>query len=139
MESMSLPEDNRKNGNCGITALAIVLGVSFDEVWNAYQEFHPRKGNWKGTTHHYPRLKVLKKYGVKFNDGERKKNKRNMSLKSWVHWHQRPNTTYMITTTGHVQVVRNGMVMDQTTPNPVPVADFRCAMKVVKHATMIEA
>jgi hypothetical protein len=70
MDGMSLPADNRRGPNCGVTAIAIVAEIS-------------------------------------------------MTLATFVKRCAKPGRRYLVTTSGHAQVVQNGHVADQTGSHPI--------------------
>ena len=113
-EILSLPEGNRRGGNCGITAVAILAKVPFDTVWY-YLKVGKRR--WVGGTTNTEQQKALTHFGVKF---EELPNLRGQPmLKDWIRYNSKPGITYLVTTKRHVQVVKDGMVIDQKGLNPI--------------------
>lgn len=119
-EGMSLPPDVRMGPNCGVTAVAIVAGVSFETAWSVIKSIGRYRGNWKGKTTFIEREKALQALGVAYQHvGGFGSPRFRPTLQSWVRDHARPGVRYMVQTTGHIQVVCNGMVADQHGVQPV--------------------
>ena len=129
------PSDQRNGPNCGVTAVAIASGASFTRTWNLFRTLGERSYNakqWRGRTHHSDQRRVLNKLGIEWSQ----------------EWDFKPGTlshvvnqldqdeVYLIVTTGHVQVVCNGTVIDQR--GPVPIADYWGKRKVVRHVLRID-
>ena len=123
------PEDQRQGPNCGITAIAVATGISFDKSWNLHKQvnFRKRDGRWKGSTHDGERKLVLHKLKIKFvnhicyNKFNFKYKKSSVvpfshypiTLRKYIELNCNKTSTYIITTTGHVQVVKGKSVVDQ--------------------------
>lgn len=120
-EGLNLPAGARKGGNCGVTAVAIAAGVSFDQAWDLFKKHcHRMRINekWKGNTHTHERMKVMKKLRLKYEVLPQRKFRddktvRLPSLKKFVEWNTKKGVLYIVTTTGHVQLVQDGWVIDQ--------------------------
>lgn len=128
------PEDQRRGPNCGVTALAVTTGVSFNKAWQTFKAVNPRKYNarWKGGTYSSDQQKALEKLGVDFDTLELPK----MTLANFVREHTKRDTLYMVTTTGHVQTVLNGEVIDQC--GKKPIGNFWGSRKLVKRVNLIK-
>ena len=128
------PEDQRKGPNCGVTALAVTAGISFNKAWQTFKAVNPRKYNarWKGGTYSSDQQKALEKLGVDFDTLELPK----MTLANFVREYTKKDALYMVTTTGHVQTVLNGEVIDQA--GKKPIGNFWGSRKLVKRAHLIK-
>jgi len=94
---------------CGITAISVFTGARFDEVWNFVKS--RKRGNWKGSTYHSDQKAALKR----FNRGRTVAVKvtSRKTLERFAREDARPGVAYMIRTTGHQQVLKDGIVADQ--------------------------
>src|SRR5690606_16751283 len=85
-------------------------------------ERYPRSRRWSGRTTHGVREIILKRYGVSL---ERVPGVgpfvgcRSMTLQTFVTRFARPGVRYVVRTTGHVQIVQDGHVIDQGGLKPV--------------------
>ena len=119
-DGMNLPEGARNGGNCGVTAVAIAANVSFDQAWDLFKQHCPRiKDNkrWTGGTYDRERNTVMKKLGIKYANVPSKtflNSNRLPTLKRFVEWNTKKGALYIVTTTHHVQVVKDGWVIDQS-------------------------
>lgn len=102
IDNFCLPDDARVGPNCGVTAIAASTGQSFNRVWNLCVKHLTHRKRFRGGTTYDQRLKVLEELGA---DYEVVKHER-MTLVSFCQRVARPRTTYMVTTTSHVQLVR---------------------------------
>lgn len=138
MEHLALPVDAQRGPNCGLTALAVVAGVTLAEAAAAYIRQYPRYvgSNWKGGTRWTYTLQAAKHLGVRYVDDTpldpRYGCRIRMSLKTFVKKHALPGKRYMVRTTGHVQVVQDGMVIDQGGVRHID--EYHGAGKIVKDA-----
>ena len=112
---------------CGVFAVATVTGLDFEEVFEDFRVTFGKQKNWRGRTNRTQYVKMLRKYGSKVTQVETKK----MNLRRWVAVHTKKDVTYVVTTTGHVQVVRNGIVTDQHGVHPI--GECRGAGKMVNN------
>ena len=105
------PTDQRKGPNCGVTALAVSAGVSFQKAWDTFRAINPRVYNnrWKGGTYPTDQAKALERLEIAFYSLPVEKT----NLKNFVRDYTAPDTVYMVTTGRHVQTVLNGHVIDQ--------------------------
>jgi hypothetical protein len=110
MEGLALPSDARMGPNCGVTAVAIVAGVSFATAWAEINKACPRKGNWKGRTRAAERDAALAALGVRFEDVPLA---RCVTLQTWALRYAKPGERYLVQTTGHIQVLKDRAVADQ--------------------------
>lgn len=112
MEGLALPIGGVPRGpNCGVTAVAVICGVSFETAWLAFRAFYPSP-NWQGRTSTVYRTKVLNALGCRAIQHYLK---RRVTLANWVK-KEAGLGTYLVLTAGHVQVVRGHYVLDQRGP-----------------------
>jgi len=143
MEHLALPVDAQRGPNCGLTALAVVAGVTLAEATAAYIRQYPRfvGSNWKGGTRWTYTMQAAKHLGVRYvddtplEDGYNIRIVKRMSLKTFVKKHAIPGKRYMVRTTGHVQVLQDGMVIDQCGVRHID--EYRGAGKIIKDALRI--
>ena len=141
--NLELPADQPKQvrGFCGLTAMAVFTGYSFEAVKQAYQiglvenDRKTKRSNWKGTTNVLGRNWALEVMDVDFETTMYRRGEQ-VSLEKWVARHAKPGATYMITTTGHVQVVRDGVVIDQRGPRYIK--DYSMKGKKVRAVTVMK-
>tara|TARA_R100000808_G_C2155393_1_gene167756 strand:+ start:8688 stop:9428 length:741 start_codon:yes stop_codon:yes gene_type:complete len=139
-EGLALPEGARSGPNCGVTAMAIAANISFDAAWDLLERLHrdrrggllsniktknnmfSKKTKFTGATYDDVREIAYKKIGLKttkinwkniFNIAKKSGGHTVLTLKNFVEWGTVKGKTYIVTTTGHVQVVRDGWVIDQ--------------------------
>ena len=129
------PSDQRKGPNCGVTAVAIASGASFTRTWNLFKSIAPRRygKRWKGATYDGDYQRVLDKLGIDCTSY--RPTVLRSPLHRWIAEHTKPDTVYIVVTTGHAQVVCNGTVIDQS--GPKPVAEHWGRRKKVKFALHI--
>jgi hypothetical protein len=108
---LALPEGARQGPNCGVTAIAIVAGVSFETAWQVIGQH--KSGNWKGRTYRHDRIAALKKLGVRF----KRLRQPSRTLQTFVTDHTVRGATYMVELGSHM--VRVGLVADQSGVGPV--------------------
>jgi len=124
---VDLPEDHPAAGpHCGVTAVAILAQIPFAQAWAEIRRLAQYPANWKGATRDPERLLVLASHGVRLTAVPCKR----MTLGRWAALYCQRDTTYLVVTTGHIQIVRNGVVTDQTGARPV--AGSQAARKFVK-------
>lgn len=119
-----LPGGAFMGGHCGVQAVAVVAGISLTKAFRVFQEHCAiaRQGNWKGGTRYGDRVKVLDQLGVKYDKLDPAHTK-GLTLQRFIKDVANPNHVYMVTTTGHVQLVRGGQVLDQG--GVKEIAEFR--------------
>ena len=112
---------------CGVTAVALFSGASFSDVWDFIAK--RKRGNWKGSTYHSDQRAALKQ----FNKGRTVAMAvpQRMTLKTFAEKHALPGHIYMIRTTGHQQILKDGYVVDQAGKKPVD--EHWGKSKIVKH------
>jgi len=133
------PEDQRRGPNCGVTALAVSTGISFNKAWQTFKAVNPRKygKRWKGGTYTADQLKALDRLEVSYKTVKTGKVLGpKLTLAKFVREHTKRDTLYMVTTTGHVQTVLNGEVIDQA--GKKPIGNFWGSRKIVNCAHLIK-
>lgn len=131
-DKLFVRNDLRKGPNCGVTAVAVISGISVTEAFAILRTIGNRTGRWKGVTNVAQRAEALELLGVKTKAWALKDR---MRLETWVRDRAEPGKTYMVRTTGHVQVVRDGWVMDQS--GLWRTCAFRPRKKLVTHVTEV--
>ena len=112
---------------CGVTAIAVFTGTPFRDVWGFIAK--RKRGNWKGATYHSDQREALKQ----FNKGRTVAVKvtSRKSLSRFAREDARPGVVYMIRTTGHQQVLKDGIVVDQR--GSAPIGEYWGKRKRVVH------
>ena len=114
--SLHLPSDLRQGPVCGVLAVSVAVGVPFTRVWILIGERKSRR--WRGVTNHSDRARALDFFGVRYHHAPLGRGDR-VRLSTFVSTRLRYGVTYIIRTGGHVQVVRDGWVLDQSGASPV--------------------
>lgn len=106
----AMPCDNKEGPNCGVTAVALVAGVTFGKAWNTFKAMGGRyaKKRWTGGTTTFDQAEALRRLGIEFKSVPFNK----CALKTLCPTLER-GKVYMVTTTRHVQVVFDEFVADQ--------------------------
>lgn len=114
MMDFALPRDAFRGSHCGVQAVAVAAGISLTKAFRVFRKHCAiaRQGNWKGGTRYGDRIKVLDKLGVKYDKLD-PAHTNGMTLQRFMRDVANPNHVYMVTTTGHVQLVRGSQVLDQ--------------------------
>ena len=129
---VDLPEDHPASGpHCGVTAVAVLAKISFTQAWAEICKLARYPVNWKGSTPDPERLLILASHGVRLTAVPCKR----MALGRWTARYCQRDTTYLVVTTGHIQIVRNGMATDQTGVRLV--AGSQAARKLVKTVRIV--
>ncbi len=144
IDRLALPTDAKPGPNCGLTALAVVAGVTLAEATRVYLRQYPRHpgSNWKGGTRWPYTLQAAKHLGVRYVDATPLDPRYNirivkrMNLKTFAKQHAGLGKRYMIRTTGHIQVLQDGWVIDQGGVKHID--EYRGAGKIVKDAVRIK-
>lgn len=125
--------------NCGLMAVCLVSGVPYQDAVRWWRRTYRRPGNWKGGTRKPERERFLVEHGFRltglptvFGGCYR------MTLERYVRLYVPRGRVAIITTTGHVQVVRDGLVIDQSYAEGVPVSDYWGRRKYVNEAIIVE-
>lgn len=115
---------------CGVVALAAATGITFDEAWWRLAKFYGP--NWGGRTHDCHRHAVMRDLGVK--TARVRFRGRKVTLGS-ILGRLQPGVRFVVRTTDHVQIIADGMVLDQQGIRPA--AGDWTARKLVKSVTRI--
>lgn len=118
--------------NCGLVAMSIVTGASLTETTEWYRTHAKPRGNWRGAIRHihcgdFLRLKGKWFVHVKYNSRERVR-----TIGDFAEWHTKPNTFYMVRSSGHMMVCYNGWIIDQH--DMAPANRHWCRNKRLKDA-----
>ena len=62
------PDDQRGGPNCGVTAIAIAMGITFKQSWELHKRVGKKSNKWKGSTYDRERMLVLHKLNAKFRE-----------------------------------------------------------------------
>ena len=112
----ALPRDAFHGGHCGVQAVAVAAGKTLAQTFNLFRQHGgvriKRKRRWDGGTIYHERKKVMNAIGVEFATLPNG-NTEGMTLQRFMRDVANPNHVYMVTTTGHVQLVRGSQVLDQ--------------------------
>ena len=104
---------------CGVCAVANVANVGVVDAFYDFKKKLKKSHQWKGRTKYSCRSKMLKHYKIKhkaLNDVPR------VTLSKFVEWYTVKGKAYIVTTTSHTQVVKDGMVTDQR--GTFPIAEY---------------
>lgn len=142
-DGLKLPNDNCSGPNCGVTAIAVAAGISFDRVWAMFQKYSKDNRDnkrWRGSTYDYERRQIMDVLKIKYKTLTFKEiygqtGKGHPTLQKFIEYATRKDEIYVITTTGHVQVVQNGWVIDQG--GPKPIAEYRARRAAVRNVEVI--
>ena len=119
---------------CGVAAVAHVAGLSIADTFEIFKTKLKKKSNWKGRTYDCERVVIMN--ALKVQHREYKGAGHRVTLAKFIDQHTKPDTTYMIRTTSHVQVVRNGVITDQRGNSSV--SDYWGSRKIVKSVLIIK-
>ena len=110
---------------CGVVAVAHVAGVSAETAFAEFKQHLQKTARWRGRTTEAERRRMLEHYKVRFEllgqprlkrEGRRGRPKLNtlgMQLQQWAELCAQDGVWYLVTTSRHCQVVRDGIVTDQ--------------------------
>ena len=125
------PQDQQRGPNCGVTALAIVAGISFAEAWRLAKNASGRPRFSGGMTD--------RDIGIALSlanvDCQKVPDVKGMTVQNFAHMMNGNNKTYFVVSTGHAQVVQNGRVADQS--GVFNIADFWGRRKKLRYAAEI--
>jgi hypothetical protein len=134
-------------GHCGVLAVAIFAGRTFQEAWDALK----RPGRWSGGTNQYRREAVLKQWGIACRHVLHVTGREfrvtgttspllcyaaclpRCSVETFARKYAKPGVTYMIRIRGHVLTLRDGIAIDQT--NACPVELYPLRRSIVTHSS----
>jgi len=131
-DKLFVRNDLRRGPNCGVTAVAVAAGIPVNEAFELIRKIKRKSRRWKGSTCVADRATALEQLGVQTKAWNLKDK---MRLETWIRDRAEPGKTYMVRTTGHVQVVRDGWVMDQS--GLWRYGTFRLRKKLVSHVTEV--
>lgn len=106
---------------CGIFAIAFVADKSVTTVFKQFRKIYKKPPQWRGRTSRSKCVAMLKHYGLTWEEMPETGvyGHRNSALYRWVDWYCTKGRTYFVETTGHWQVVRDGIVHDQCGSRPI--------------------
>lgn len=109
--------NNAKGPCCGVLACAIAAQRPFQDAWDWFKTWGTRCGHhaWRGRTFHFDYERWFKFAGVKVVHSKFAR----YPLQTWIAAKAKPGVPYFIRTTGHAQIVFNGMVRDQGGVKPI--------------------
>lgn len=145
----ALPKDAFRGGHCGVQAVAVVAGISLNDAFVQFKKhckFIAKRKRWSGGTHYEDRLVVLDKLNVKYDKLLQKVGNKpewhnsckigyGMTLQRFIKDVANPNHVYMVTTTGHVQLVYGNNVLDQR--GVVDINDYWGKRKKISHTVLV--
>jgi hypothetical protein len=112
-DGFNVAADDPRGPNCGLTAIAIVSGLSYKTVEEAYRIVYTPNKRWKGGTHHKQRVFLLRLLEVPFTESILK---RKVKVRTFVNLLAEPGKTYILRHRGHVCTLRDGWIADQRGP-----------------------
>lgn len=99
---------------CGVLAVAIAAGVSFDVAFAACKRNMPKhRQRMRGSTYKEQRDAALKELGVKFNARFRCNDIHTFSVLQFCEMHANDGFVYLLEVRGHVMTFRDGCIIDQ--------------------------
>tara|TARA_B100000579_G_scaffold59249_1_gene42641 strand:+ start:2316 stop:2828 length:513 start_codon:yes stop_codon:yes gene_type:complete len=110
---------------CGVLACAIVAQKNFKDVWTWFKGKYTYCGaaSWRGGTHNRWYKHYLDHAGVKYDYLYdvllHRKGWFDKTLINFARTAAEKDTAYLISTTGHAQVLYNGNVVDQSGVKPI--------------------
>ncbi len=112
----ALPRDAFRGGHCGVQAVAVAAGKTLAETFDLFRQHGGhrirRKRRWSGGTIYHERQRVMDALNIQF-DCLPQSHTEGVTLQRFMRDVANPNHVYMVTTTGHVQLVRGSQVLDQ--------------------------
>jgi hypothetical protein len=105
--------------NCGVTALAIIVGMPFQVVFETMLIRNRKRGNWKGRTHEGERLRALEWYGFKADYC-----KGPGTVEEWAGILPHDGELYLMSIPGHCFVYCDGHMIDQHIRDWLPVSSY---------------
>jgi len=158
--TLQAPEDARKGlGNCGVFALAVASGSSEQYVWDWLRgKGKGRSGNWKGSTTTKNQAQFLQAHGIQTEAVALPATSTAMARNAVPYARQavlhginaspapkrltaarlarcpefQDGSVYLVWTTGHIQLMYKGRLMDQNSAGLVAPSEYRLARKEVK-------
>lgn len=142
----------RKEPHCGVLAVAIAAGVSFEDAWGTIKAQASYGASWRGRTYDADRSRALKALGASYVErfhvparmirgtchavaGGRYVER--CTVATFARRHAKPGVTYLLTVGGHCVTLRDGIVADQHAV--APAAKHWAARKVIRLSQEITA
>ncbi len=118
---------------CGVACVSMLTEKTFEETFEDFRSIFGRRSHWKGSTRHDQRLLVLFRYGIGYKEYPAD----DLPLYKWIRDHSEENQVYMVTTTGHVQIVLNGLVYDQRHQEGIHYLEYGKRRKKIRNVVEI--
>ena len=138
----ALPKDAFRGNHCGVQAVAVVAGISLDDAFAQFKRNCKRvasKKRWAGGTKHEERVAILQQLNVKYEKLIQKGSSyiigHGMTLQRFIKDVANPNHVYMVTTTGHVQLIHGNNVLDQG--GVVDIQDYWGKRKKISNTVLV--
>lgn len=119
---------------CGVVATAVACDVPFTVAYKYYS--NSKRGNWKGTLELGEILKGISHFGAKLTNAKWPGCKTLADFIALISIHN-PDKVYLVTTTGHIQVVKGRHVVDQS--GYKDIINYRWKRKLVDGVWIIES
>lgn len=104
-----LPKGNSTDGpHCGVTALAVLAGTGFNEMWEYVGVGKPH--NWLGSVTNVDIARALKHYKVRYR---RRHYNKDISIRWFSEHYAKPGAVYLIDTMDHICLLLDGTILDQ--------------------------
>lgn len=135
MVELTHPDDMARGvGNCGVVALSVATQLPYLEVFSWFARRH--RANWRGGTRSVERLEFLEHCAVPFSVDSTPgfSGRTLLQFARWTATSVGRCRLFMVTTTGHVQLVRSGDVLDQGYVGPV--AQYRRRLKRLRRPAL---
>ena len=137
---MLYPKDGRgEDPNCGVLAVATVTHRPLAVVFDHMKAKYGKNGNWKGRTVDSQVINTVGELGGKLENVYHREAmgvKRGPQFMKWVTEKAKEGTPYMVWTTGHVQIVKNGKVYDQSGCG-TPIAEYWGRRKFIRRVEKV--
>lgn len=126
--------DYKRKPICGVHAVALCAGVSFNEAWLMLRAHMPKgRARFGGRTFHEQRISALRAFDVKFTE---LRLERPFTLREWIEARGCENVLYMLDVTGHTMTFKDGILSDQG--GFVRYVDHWALRKRLRRATIIQ-
>jgi len=106
--------------NCGVVAVAYVAQRPVEEVTEVMKKIRGAGSRWNGATNWVDRNTAMSHYNV---SAKKILDVKSQALKTWMKNEYDntydPEKKYMVNTTGHVQIIDKGFVIDQRGCNSI--------------------
>ena len=132
---LNIPQDIPRNKPCcGVACVSMLTDKTFEETFEDFRSVFRRRSHWRGSTTHDQRLLILFRYRI----GYKEYSVDLFPLYKWIRDHSKENRVYMVTTTGHVQIVLNGMVYDQRHQGGIHYLEYSRRRKKIRSVVEIK-